>query len=293
MRAIYYITPFLLIGFAGNPSHAIDGLPTLAWETETIFKQPESAIYDEKRDILYVSNINGEGMAKDGNGFISKLELDGTVTELEWVKGLDGPKGLTISGDKLYASDITALVEIDIEQGTITNRYEAEGAQFMNDVAADANGNVYVSDMITNTIHRLSDGAFSVWIHDEQLENPNGLHVEDDKIILGAWGNMKDDFSTEVPGNLKTISLADGTIKDLGNGMAVGNLDGVEADGNGNYYVTDWMAGTLMHIKPSGEAQTLLELGNGSADHEVLLNQGIIIIPMMKNDKVLAYKIAQ
>lgn len=244
------------------------------------------------RDVLYVSNINGQGTDKDGNGYISKVALDGTVTEAEWATDLDGPKGMAIAGDRLYVSDITALVEIDINQGTVLNRYEAEGAVFMNDVAADEAGNIYVSDIVTYTLHRLSGDTFEAWVVDEELENPNGLLVEGENLVVGAWGKMKEDFSTDVPGHLKTVSLSDGSISDLGDGRSIDNLDGVESDGQGNYYATDWMAGTLMHVTASGEAEVLLELGQGSADLEVVASEGLVVIPMMKDGKLVAYKLA-
>ncbi|MEE9319737.1 MAG: hypothetical protein V3U76_04755 [Granulosicoccus sp.] len=283
----------ILLGLIVGASGAFAGTPTLAWESGIEFKQPESAIHDVKNNVIYVSNINGEGMDKDGNGFISKMLLDGSITELEWVTGLDAPKGMALVGDNLYVSDITALVEIDIASGKVINRYEAEGAKFMNDVAADQSGIIYVTDMVTNTIHKLADGALSAWVNDEALENPNGLFVEDGRLVVGAWGTMTDGFSTEVPGHLKTVSLTDGSIDSLGDGSAIGNLDGVEPDGNGSYYVTDWMAGELLHVSPSGTSETLVKLEQGSADLEVIAEEGLVVIPMMMNNKVVAYKIAQ
>jgi sugar lactone lactonase YvrE len=262
-----------------------------AWETEAELKGPESAIYDAERDILYISNVNGGPNEADGNGFISRLALDGSITELEWVSGLNAPKGLAMVGNMLYVSDINELIEIDIEQGAISNRYAATDAQFLNDVTADDAGNVYVSDMMTNTIYKLSDNQLSSWIQDDALENPNGLLAEGDQLLVGAWGKMTDGFNTEVPGHLKTVALADGTISSLGDATPVGNLDGVESDGKGSYYVTDWMNGKLFHIDSSGNASELLSLGQGSADHEVILDKGLIIIPMMMNNTVQAYTI--
>jgi sugar lactone lactonase YvrE len=264
-----------------------------AWETPAQLKGPESALYDAQRDTIYVSNVNGEANAADGNGFISKLSPDGTIGQLEWVSGLNAPKGLAQSGNKLYVADINTLVEIDVDSGQIANRFEAADAKFLNDVTADDSGNVYVSDMMTNTVYRLSGGKFEPWVQSEQLENPNGLHAEGDHLIVGSWGKMTDGFNTDVPGHLKSVSLQDGSISTLGDGKPVGNLDGVEADGQGNYYVTDWMAGKLFHIKPSGEAESMLDLGQGSADHEVIQDKGLIVIPMMTQNKVTAYKITQ
>ena len=261
------------------------------WESAPELKGPESALYDGERDVIYVSNVNGAPNEADGNGFISKVALDGSISELEWVSGLNAPKGLAMTGNKLYVSDINTLVEIDIDSGEITNRYEAAEAKFLNDVAADADGNVYVSDMVGNAVYRMQNGDFTLWVQDEQLENPNGLHVEGDKLIVGSWGKMTDGFNTEVPGHLKSVALADGSIQSLGDGTPAGNLDGVESDGQGNFYVTDWMNGKLFHIDVSGKATELLSLGQGSADHEVILDKRLVLIPMMMDNTLQGYTI--
>lgn len=263
-----------------------------AWETDAVFKLPESAIYDEKRDVLYVSNINEHGFKRLGNGFISKMTTDGKIIELNWVLGLNAPKGLTISNDKLYASDINELVEIDIESGRILNRYVADGASHLNDVAADDKGHVYVADTFTDSIYRLNSlGMLPRWLTDAGLEAPNGLHVEGDNMIIGSWGFPTDGFNSKVPGHLKIVSLINKSVKSLGNGKPVGNLDGVESDGKGAYYVTDWIGGKLFHIKANGDAKMLVELSSGAADHEVILEKKLIIIPLMKDNKLVAYKI--
>ena len=47
---------------------------------------------------------------KDKNGFISKVDLDGNILKLKWVKGLNAPKALDISKGKLYVGDVDQLV---------------------------------------------------------------------------------------------------------------------------------------------------------------------------------------
>ena len=262
----------------------------LNWELEGL-SNPESVIYDEKRNHLYVSNINGSGVEKDGNGFISIISLDGKMIQEKWVIGLNAPKGLSIFGRTLYTSDIDELVAIDIDSGRITNRFKVNDAKFLNDVAVSSNGDVYVSDMLLNRIHVLTEDSFSVWLENEELESPNGLLVLGDDIILGSWGKMTDGFATEVPGHLKRISIKDKTIKSIGDGSSVGNLDGVEIDNDGDFYVTDWMSGKLLHIEHSGEVSVLLDLPQGSADHEYVMRKSLILIPLMKDNKLLSYTV--
>ena len=260
------------------------------WETEG-FMNPESVVYDKATNTLYVSNVNGAPNEKDGNGFISKVSLEGEILDKEWVADMDAPKGLAISNGKLYVADIDTLIEIDIASASITNRYQVADAKFLNDVAASPAGEIFVSDMAANRIHVLKDGQFSIWLESPDLESPNGLLVQGDNLILGAWGVMTEGFSTAVPGHLKSISLKDKTITSLGDGSPIGNLDGVEADLDGDFYVTDWMVGKLFHIGRGGEAEVLLTLEQGMADHEYIQQMDLIILPMMMGNKLIAYKV--
>jgi sugar lactone lactonase YvrE len=262
-----------------------------AWQTETIFDQPESVVLDKKRNILYVSNVNGNPNDSDSNGYISQLDLDGKLISQRWIEGLNGPKGMAILGDTLYVADINQLVAIDLNDNTISQRYVAEDAKFLNDVRADNKGNIYVSDMVTDTIYRLSNNKFSPWLQDKQLENPNGLLIEGENLVVASWGVMTDGFVTAIPGHLKTVSLSSKKITDLGDATAVGNLDGIEPDGDGNYFVTDWMNGKLLYITQTGLSSTLLTLTQGSADLTLLPEQNLIIIPMMVTGNLVAYTI--
>lgn len=285
-----------LIFFTGLFSYgAMAGGSSLerVWEV-TGLSNPESVVYDADNNVLYVSNVNGAPDGKDGNGFISRVSLDGKLLEKEWVSGLDAPKGLAIADGKLYTADIDTLVEIDIASANVTNRYTVADAKFLNDVAASRTGDVFVSDMVMNRIHKLDDdsGEFSIWLESADLLNPNGLHVQGkDTLIVGAWGVMTDGFATETPGHLLSINVADKTISSIGDGAPIGNLDGVEQDSDGTFYVTDWMNGKLFHITPAGQVDLLLTLEQGMADHEFIPATGMIYLPMMNNNKLLAYRI--
>lgn len=266
-----------------------NGEPTKVWEA-TGFQNPESALPDTETGTIYVSNVAGGPADRDGNGFISKLGLDGKIVAEKWVSGLDAPKGLALSGGKLFVADLDKLVEIDVASGNIVTRHEATGAKILNDVAADGQGQVYVSDWPGNAIWRLSGGTFEKWLESDKLKNPNGLLVESGKLIVAAWGVMEADFSTKTPGNLLVVDLADKSISDLGNGKPVGNLDGIEPFDADSYIVSDWVGGKVFQITRSGDAKELLTLGQGSADLGYISASRTAIIPRMVDGKVVAYK---
>lgn len=263
--------------------------PAEVWRA-TGLSNPESALFDATGTVIYVSNVDGDPAAKDGKGFISRLATDGKILDREWVTGLDAPKGLALVGDKLYVSDIDRLVAIDIKTGTVAQRYPAAGAKFLSDVAADERGRVFVSDMATNQIWLLDSDQFAVWLEDAKLENPNGLKVAGDQLIVASWGAMKPDFSTEVPGHLLKVDLRDKRISDLGDPKPVGNLRGLEPDGDGGWYLTDSVAGGLFRTAADGRAGQLLDLPSGSADIGIMPAANIVLVPMMNEGEVVAYR---
>ena len=178
----------------GTPAAAA---PQLLWETKGL-AQPESVVQDPATGAIYVSNIAGAIMQKDGNGFIAKLKPDGTIATRQWVKGLNAPTGLALHDRTLYAADVDELLEINVASGEILNRYPAKGAIFLNDVAVDQDGTVYVSDTPTNTIWRLKDGLFEPWLANDALKGPNGLLVQGDKLIVSSFGQLPDQGSPEL-----------------------------------------------------------------------------------------------
>jgi sugar lactone lactonase YvrE len=265
--------------------------PTEVWALDG-FNAPESVVHDAERGELYVSNVAGAPDEKNGAGFVSRVSPDGEMLEAEWVTGLDAPKGLALDGGTLYVTDIDRLVAIDVEAGEISDTWQGEGAQFLNDPAVDGQGRVFVSDMATSAIYVLDGGSFSVWLQDEALQHPNGLKVDDGTLVVAAWGqDLQEDFSTSVAGHLIAVDLESREISALGSGEPVGNLDGLEPDGAGNWLATDWIAGALFRIRPDGSAEQLIDLNQGSADLEYIEGEKLAVIPMMMDGRVVAYRI--
>ena len=106
----------------------------LLWESDTLLRTPESVLIDEGRNVLYVSNMNSDMPANSGNGFISKMDMNGNIIDLKWVDGLNGPKGMGLFGVDLYVADNDELVKIDIDSAKIVDKVKIEGNPGLNDV---------------------------------------------------------------------------------------------------------------------------------------------------------------
>ncbi len=216
----------------------------LAWRL-TGLANPESTTLSADGSFLYVSNVDGEGEAKDGNGFISKVSIDGKMIERNWASGLDGPKGVARDGSTLYVADITQLVAVNAETGAIISRMPLEGSVFLNDAAVAPDGRVMVADSGTQRIYAVKDGKPSVWIEDDLLASINGLLPEPSRLVV-----------TTMAGRLLAIDYATAKIDVLAEGL--GDADGVAPLSDGRYLVSEWPG--LMHVvSPDGSHANIMD----------------------------------
>jgi len=260
---------------------------TLAWKAVGL-PNPESVVYDAQRNVLYVSNQNLK-VAK-GGGSISQMTLSGAIIKKKWIGDLNEPKGLAIVGDTLYVSDVTHLVEIDIPSAKVVKRYQGNGAKFLNDVTVDDAGNVYVSDMFTSAIYRLTSAKkFEVWLQSPDLENPNGLQIKDGHIFVAAWGGFNDGKPLEAPpGHLLKVSLVTRAIERVSS-KPLGNLDGLQLTRDGDAILSDWVAGKVFKRSASGEQTLIADTEQSSGDVAYLAEQELLLVPMALQGEVLAY----
>jgi hypothetical protein len=236
-----------------------------------------------------VTNLGTDPVSKDGNGFISKVDQAGKVVALKWVTGLNAPKGTEVAGGKLYVADIDTLVEINTASGMIVNRYMAAGAMFLNDIAVAADGRVFVADTFSSTIWVLQAGRMEVFVRDPKLRGPNGLVILDGKLLVAELGDVSQGFDKMTPGNIKQIDLATKAISDFGPPI-LGNLDGIELDGQGGVTVTDNPKGKILNVKATGTPTEVGTLKPGSADHEWAASLGVFAVPQMQDNALVGYK---
>jgi hypothetical protein len=260
---------------------------TEAWRA-TGFDMPESVSWDAGAKVYYVSNIGGDPAAKDGNGFISRLNADGSVDSLKWVTGLDAPKGTEVVGDRLFVTDIDRLVEIDTKTGRIVGAYPAPGAKFLNDLAVAGDGRIFISDTFGNAIYVYEGGKIAEWLRDPRLDGPNGLVVIGKSLIVAGLGDFSKGFDKLKPGTVKAVDLASKAISNFGKGRPIGILDGIEKDGAGGVYVTDNAGGRLVDVAPGKDAVEIAKLKPGAADLEFVPAENLFVIPEMQENAVVA-----
>lgn len=248
---------------------------TLLWETPETLITNESVLFDAATGIIYVSNIEGDPVGKDGKGSISIIDKDGSILNQNWVTGLNAPKGMGIANGKLYVTDIDELVEIDIATAKITNKYKVEGAQFLNDTDT-YDGKVYFTDMNTGKVHLLDGGVVSTI--SEGNESINGIAVASDGTIYGLDAS-----------GLKMWN-ADGTTTILNSAVTGG--DGLVILGDGNFVASRWQ-GEIWFATAEGETLMLDTKADESNTADIGYNaaEQVIYVPTFFKNKVAAYKL--
>ena len=251
-----------------------------AWETEPVLTTAESVNWDAKRGVLYVSCINGKPTGKDGNGFIAKLKADGTILDKNWVTGLDAPKGAAIVGATLYVTNIDELVAIDIHTATIIGRYPAEGATFLNDVAAGPDGAVYVSEYADiSAVYRFDGKKMALWFQDERVPRPNGLAALADGLLVGSGAN----------GTIVKVAYGDKAVTEVV--KSPNGVDGLIPVGGG-FVTSDWSGHTL--FVTADTATMLLDTTAdkiNAADLGFIPGSSLILVPTFFDNRVVAYRL--
>ncbi|SOE23212.1 Sugar phosphate isomerase/epimerase [Spirosomataceae bacterium TFI 002] len=256
-----------------------------------ILDNPENAYWDDVSKSWFLSNLGGEKVTieKDGYGWITRLDEQGNVIDNRWIEGLDAPTGMASYQNLLYAADRGVLVEIDIVQGKILRKIELPNAEFVNDVAAASNGDIYVSATFSNTIFKLpKNKEVEIFINNEVLEGPNGLWIDGGNLIVATWGPMTNraTFETSRKGTLMKINLKTKEINPIGKGLPIANFDGVVKYGK-YYFATDWTGGRLLKIDEKGNVEEVISGFSQLADLGINKKKGILMIPEMSKNRFI------
>src|SRR5262249_25960756 len=159
------------------------------WSVTEGMDSPESVYYDAGSGFLFSSQIGGDASARDGNGRIVKLTLDGKVIDANWAKGLDAPKGMRSYRGTLYVADIDQVVGFDIGTGRETSRVKIAEAKFLNDLCTAPDGAIYTTDSFANRVWVVRNGAASLFSDASQLQLPNGILVDGNKVVVATDGS--------------------------------------------------------------------------------------------------------
>ena len=254
------------------------------------FATPESVLYDAQADIYLVSNINGNPTGQDDNGFITRLKPDGSVEELKWIDGareaytLNAPKGMALVEDTLYVTDIDHIRTFDRNTGMFKGALHLKDATFLNDLAPNGQGGVFVSDSGlnpdfsasgTDTIYSIDGvGKIETVIKGSTLNRPNGLAFANDEIWNVSFGSNE----------IRKLSM-DGTVLESFAAPADG-LDGIELLKDGRAIISSWGGKSVYMLNSDGTFKDIVADVDAAADIGFDTRRNRVLVPLFKENAV-------
>jgi sugar lactone lactonase YvrE len=255
------------------------------------FQTPESVLYAATDDVYLVSNINGNPTGTDDNGFISRVGPDGRILSLKWIDGasagvtLNAPKGLAISGDTLYVTDITVVRMFDRRTGAPKGSITVPGSTFMNDAAAAPDGTVYVTDSGlkpdfspsgTDAVYRLRNGALSTVAKGTHLKGPNGVAVlPNGRLVVVSFSATGEMYELTADGQQVQVQR-----------LPQGQLDGVVVLQGQVLLVSSWAASAIYRVTGS-HAEVLVSNVPSPADIGYDSRRDRVLIPLFQQNQVV------
>ncbi len=290
MKKILSLLAAALILIAAAPAGA--AWRVVAEKTVSGFGHPESVAHDPIKKCLYVSRFGPElkPTQKDGQGFISRLDLEGKVLEERFLPGpdkkMDKPKGIWVDGGKLWVTDIDGVWCFDLQ----TKRGQKAvivGAQFANDVIA-LGPRLYVSDTALGVVYFIHPNDLlraapkEVRVMTKQPgQAPNGLYITRQKQFLMASS------PADGSGRIFKLTKKAGRISWEPLTPPLGRLDGLGELEDGTLIYTDWAQKGLFVLE-GDEKPRLLAGGFGGPADFALMPHGrghVVVVPdLVKGD---------
>lgn len=260
------------------------------------FSTPESVLHDRSADVYLVSNINGNPLERDGNGFISRVSPDGEVLDLRWIDGsaggvtLNAPKGMAIQGETLYVTDIDCVRMFDRATGAPKEHVCLQNATFLNDIAASTDGSLFFTDSGlqagpegfapsgSDAVYRLIDDDRVVAVmKDASLGAPNGVAVGSRGILVATFGSGEV-YRLDAEGHRTDVMPA-----------SQRQFDGIEMLPDGGFLVSSWGESAVYRIGGDGSVTKVLENVDAPADIGYDAQRNRVLVPLFNANEVLIH----
>jgi sugar lactone lactonase YvrE len=280
MRTIVKFFALLVILLGGD--RVAQAQLKMLFETDAVFRHPESAVFDPECSCFYVSNMDKD-TPEDSlyTDFISAISPEGAVLDLHWMKGLSSPTGMVLNNGVLAVVERNAVALIDVKTRKLLSRIPIAATGFLNDIAYLEDGVYFVSETSdAGKIYLVAGDVVEVFLEDTLFARPNGLMVDEYILLIGVNGDhhlkMVDLNSKQV---LQSIYLGPG------------NIDGIQKLQDG-YLVSHFM-GNLYKISADGEVEALLDTRDQDifiADFAYHPERQLLVIPSLRTHKVYGYE---
>ncbi|MFK7783166.1 T9SS type A sorting domain-containing protein [Psychroserpens sp.] len=238
---------------------------TFCFSFSQSYSGAESVEYDPINDRWLVSNGN-RIISDDGQGNLSFFGTGTTSYGLEVM----GNTAFGIQGSNIIGYDLTSEQQVTIAS--------ISGASFLNGMTSDGVDTVYVTDFSQGRIHKIDFSIFASPVITQIVSNtqntPNGILYDGDnnRLIYTSWGSNA---------QIKQVDLSNNQVSTIIT-TSLGNIDGIDDDAAGNYYVSSWTPDRITKYDSNFQNPQIVTTPSLNSPADIGINQttGIMGIPM-------------
>jgi hypothetical protein len=179
--------------------------------------------------------INDRYLASSDNTSIVEIAPDGTLSHFG--SGLDADYGMEVMGNTLFAVTGSTVKGYDLTTEMEVMRASIPGASFLNGLTNNGNSTLWVTDFGNGRIIEIDASNFGSPTTNVIVNStgctPNGIVYDEAnyRLIFVCWGSSA---------AIKQVDLSNNQVSNLVANTGVGNIDGIDQDNDGNYYISHW-----------------------------------------------------
>ncbi|MBL4587194.1 MAG: T9SS type A sorting domain-containing protein [Flavobacteriales bacterium] len=210
MKLLFTSTFFLLLG-TGLMAQSLSGV--------------ESVEYDP---------INKQYLTSSDGTSIVAIAPNGALSYFG--NGLQADYGMEVVGNTVFAIVGGSVRGYDLTSETQVMNVSISGASFLNGMASNGTDKLWVTDFSAKKIHEIDitnlGSATTGQIATTGSSTPNGIVYDgaNNRCLFVTWGT----------GVIKEMALSNYAISTVVGSTGLTNIDGIDADGNGNWYISSW-----------------------------------------------------
>ena len=239
------------------------------------YSGPESVTYDSVYNRYLVTNNNGKIMQRSSGGVVT-----------DFVSSSGGTHGLAIYNGVVYACQGSTVRGFTLSNAALVFTASITGASFLNGIAIDNSGIIYLSDFTNKRIYKLnsSNGAFWQYITNT-VSTPNGLALDPprNRLLICCWGGGAP---------VRSVNLADSSMTILIT-TPYSNCDGIKLDKYDNVYISTWGIQSVVRYDINFTLSPVVVASGLSnpADIYVTKSKDTLAVPNAGNSTVTFYNI--
>jgi hypothetical protein len=237
----------------------------------------ESAEFDPINHRFLVSN--GSGVMEVNAAGQAVGEIGGGTPQCFY--------GMEVVGNTLFTIVSSSVRAYDLTSGDQLSSISIAGANFLNGMASDGAGRVWVTDFGSSKIYEINysdvqNPSYTTVVNNTGV-TPNGICYDEsnNRLVFVAWsGNTSD---------VTAVSLSDYGLTTLVANTSLNSIDGIDNDSYGNYFLASWSPQRITKYNSDFSVSEVITVAGGlssAADIAYAEEIDTLIIPNSGNNTV-------